>query len=309
MHVIDRVIHERIIEKKKRLEAKRPLPPELVNRLRKELVIEYTYDTNAIEGNTLTLNETRLVIEEGLTIGRKPLRDIQGAKNHPEAIEFIENLVYNMDRITEEKFLQLHELILKGIEVNPGKYRSSGVRVAGASFTPPRSSEVPGLVRELLDWLNRNMEEYSPVELAARFHHRFVTIHPFSEGNGRTARLLLNAVLMRHGYPFLVNITNRDRVKYLEALREADQGNPEAFVNFIARSAERVLDIYLNAIEEPVVYTLKEAAELSPYSEDYLGLLARRGRIAAFKKGNKWMITKHELDKYLDEMKQKKRKK
>jgi len=309
VHVIDRVIHERIIEKKKRLEAKRPLPPELVNRLRKEVIIEYTYDTNAIEGNTLTLNETRLVIEEGLTIGRKPLRDVQGAKNHPEAIDFIESLVYHMEPITEEKILRLHEIILRGIEANPGKYRSSGVRVAGASFTPPRSSEVPQLVRELLDWLNRNMEEYSPVELAARFHHRFVTIHPFPEGNGRTARLLLNAVLMRHGYPFLINITNRDRAKYLEALREADQGNPEAFVNFIARSAERVLDIYLNAIEEPVVLTLKEAAELSPYSEDYLGLLARRGRVAAFKKGSRWMITKDELDEYLDEMKQRKRKK
>jgi len=306
MYVIDRFIHERIVEKKIRLEEKRPLPSSFVNRLRKELMIEYTYDSNAIEGSTLTLNETRLVIEEGITIGNKPLREVQGAKNHPEAIEFIENLVYNSEEITEEKILHLHEIILKGIEPDAGKYRTSGVIITGAMFTPPRSSEIPELIRELIDWLNKNIEEYSPIELAARFHHKIVTIHPFSEGNGRTARLLLNAILMKNGYPFLINITNKDRAKYLETLQESDLGNLEAFVNFIARSSERILDIYLNTIEEPEILTLKQASEVSPYSIDYLSLLVRRGRIAAFKKGNKWMITKEELIKYVNEMKAKK---
>lgn len=308
MYIIDRVIHERIVEKKIRLDEKRPLATSFVNRLRKELMIEYTYDSNAIEGSTLTLNETRLVIEEGITIGKKPLSEVQGAKNHPEAIQFIEDLVYNSEEITEAKILQLHEIILKGIEPDAGNYRNSGVILTGATFTPPRSSEVSQQVRDLLEWLNKNIEEYSPIELAAIFHHKFVRIHPFSEGNGRTARLLLNAILMKEGYPFIINITNKDRAKYLEALQEADMGNLEAFVNFIARSSERILDIYINAIEEPEILTLKEASEISPYSVDYLSLLARRGRIGAFKKGNKWMMTKEELLKYVNEMKAKKNK-
>lgn len=305
MRLIDRVIYERIIEKKKRLEIKRPFPSSFVNRLRKELIIEYTYDSNAIEGSTLTLNETRLVIEEGITIGRKPLSEIQGAKNHPEAIEFIENMVYGSENISEEKILHLHELILKGIDPDAGKYRVSGVIVTGAMFTPPRSSEVPQLIKELLDWLKNNIDEYSPIELAARFHHKFVQIHPFSEGNGRTARLLLNTILLKNGYPFLINISYKDRAKYITALQEADLGNLYTFVNFIARSSERVLDIYLNALDEPNILTLNQASEQSPYSADYLSLLARRGRIAAFKKGNKWMITEDELKKYVAEMKAK----
>lgn len=305
VYVIDPFIHERIVKKKIRLDEKRPLPTSFVNRLRKELMIEYTYDSNAIEGSTLTLNETRLVIEEGITIGKQPISEIQGAKNHPETIQFIEKLVYDSEAITEEKILHLHELILKEIGPDAGNYRTSGVVISGATFTPPRSSEVPKLVRDLLEWLNKNIEEYSPIELAARFHHRFVCIHPFTEGNGRVARLLLNAILLKEGYPFIINIKNRDRGKYLEALQEADLGNLELFVNFIARSSERVLNIYLNAIEEPEILSLKEASEISPYSADYLGLLARRGRVGAFKKGNKWMITKPELLKYVNEMKAK----
>ncbi len=265
-------------------------------------MIEYTYDSNAIEGSTLTLNETRLVIEEGITIGKKPLSDVLGAKNHPDAIEFMEKLVYSSEDITEEKILHLHEIILNGIELDAGKYRTRGVIISGAMFTPPRSSEVPGLIHELINWLNKNIDEYSPIELAARFHHDFVKIHPFSEGNGRTARLLLNVILMKNGYPFLINITNKDRAKYLAALQEADLGNLEAFVNFIARSSERILDVYLNALDEPEILTLKQASEQSPYSVHYLSLLARRGRIAAFKKGNKWRITKDELTKYVSEM-------
>ncbi len=307
MHVINRVIHERIIEKKLRLESKRPLSPSFVNRLRRELMIEYTYDSNAIEGNTLTLNETRLVIEEGITIGKRPISEIQEAKNHPAAIEFIEELIYGSEDLSEETVLQLNGLILKDVEPDAGKYRTRGVHVAGAVFSPPRSDEVPQLVKELLGWVGANLEEYSIIELGARFHHRFVQIHPFHDGNGRTARLLMNAILMRAGYPFLINISYRDRVKYLAALKEADLGDLRDFVNLVALSTERVLDVYLNTLEEPLVLTLKQASELCHYSAEYLGLLARKGRIAGFKKGNKWHITQNELMKYVDEMEARKR--
>ena len=271
----------------------------MVARLRDELMIEYTYDSNAIEGNTLTLRETRLVIEEGITVGGKPLRDHLGARNHPEAIRYIEKLVESDRKVDEATVLHIHELILRGIAPDAGEYRTSGVRIAGATFQPPPSREVRAMTLDLLGWLEENPEELTPIELAAVFHHRFVSIHPFAEGNGRTARLLMNAALMRHGYPFIANITHRDRGKYLGALSEADTGNPSVFVNFIAMSVERALDIYLHALEEPDLLTLAEASRLVPYSQEYLSLLARKGALGAFKKGRNWYITRKALEGYV----------
>jgi len=136
---------------------------------------------------------------------------------------------------------------------------------------------------------------------------RFVSIHPFAEGNGRTARLLMNAALMRHGYPFIANITHRDRGKYLRALFEADQGNPAPLDNLIARSVEHALEAYLRAVEEPEVLSLREASRHTPYSQEYLSLLACRGAIGAFKKGRNWYITKKDLERYLKTIEAKRR--
>jgi len=133
-----------------------------------------------------------------------------------------------------------------------------------------------------------------------------VRIHPFSEGNGRTARLLMNAVLMRYGYPFIVNVTSRERERYLRTLSEADMGNLPAFVNLIAMSVERALDIYLHAVEEPELLSLAEASELVPYSQEYLSLLARKGALGAFKKGRNWYISRENLDKYVQSVQDKK---
>jgi len=204
----------------------------------------------------------------------------------------------------EVDILRLHGLILRGIEEDTGEYRSSGVRVAGATFSPPPSVEVGQRVRELLVWLESNPEEFLPVELAAVFHHRFVQIHPFTEGNGRTARLLMNIILMGYGYPFIVNITSRDRGKYLRALSEADMGDDAVFVDFVALSVERALDIYLQALEEPRLLTLAEASRLVPYSQEYLSLLARRGALGAFKKGRNWFISREELERYVQSVKE-----
>ena len=303
MPLINQRIHRRILEKKARLDAHRPLPSGLVRRLRGELMIEYTYDSNAIEGSTLTLRETRLVIEEGVTVGGRSLGEHLAAWNHPEAIRYVEGLVEGGGELGEEDVLRLHRLILQGIEEDAGEYRSSGVRIAGATFSPPPSGEVGQRVRELLVWLEGNPEEYNPIELAAVFHHRFVHIHPFSEGNGRTARLLMNLVLMRHGYPFIVNITSRDRGKYLRALSEADMGDPAAFVDFAALSVERALDVYLQVLEEPRLMTLAEASRLVPYSQEYLSLLARRGALGAFKKGRNWVISREDLERYIQSVK------
>jgi excisionase family DNA binding protein len=297
--LIHRRIHERILDKKKRLDSYRPLSPSLVKKLKEQLCITYTYNSNAIEGNTLTLHETRLVIQEGITIGGKSITEVLEAKNHPEAINFIENLVSEKEEISEDNILSLHKLIMSNIVDDAGCYRSTGVKVGGAVFSPPSSSEVKPRMDELLEWLRRNPEEYTPIELAAVFHHRFVWIHPFIEGNGRTARLLMNATLMKNGYPFIAIVSKIDRPKYLKTLMDADLGNCAPFVNFIARCVEKSLDVYLDALEEPKILTLSEAAKITPYSQEYLSLLARRGSLGAQKQGRNWVISKKDLDRYL----------
>lgn len=299
MALIKERVRKRILGKKKRLDSLRPLPPTLVARLREQMAIEYTYNSNAIEGNTLTLRETQLVIEEGITIGGKSLSECLEARNHPEAISFVESLVDARGEMTEDDVLYVHKLVMANVAEDAGCYRTAAVRITGANFMPPPSREVrPGMNR-LLEWLKENPDELRPIELAAVFHHRFVQVHPFTEGNGRTARLLMNAVLMKNGYPFIAVIPKVDRAKYLRALSEADLGNASAFVNFVARCVEKSLDMYLNALEEPEILTLAEASKLSPYSQEYLSLLARKGALGAFKRGRNWVITKRDLDRYL----------
>lgn len=288
-----------MLEKKKRLDSYRPLPPPLVARLKEQMAIEYTYNSNAIEGNTLTLRETRLVIEEGITINGKSISETLEAKNHPEAMAFVENLVATRSEIDENTVLHVHKLIMSGVVDDAGQYRTARVRIAGANFMPPPSFDVRPKMNELLTWLKDNPNEYTPMELAAVFHHRFVQIHPFTEGNGRTARLLMNAILMRFGYPFIVIVSAQDRSRYLKTLMEADLGNASAFVNFAARCVERTIDLYLEAIEEPEILTLAEASKITPYSQEYLSLLARKGVLGAFKQGRNWVVTKTDLDRYL----------
>jgi Fic family protein len=297
--LLNKKIHQRVLEKKRKLDALRPLPSSLVARLKKQMMIEYTYNSNAIEGNTLTLRETQLVIEEGMTVGGKSITETLEAKNHPEAIKFVERLVDAKSELTEEVILQLHKLIMSNITEDAGHYRTTGVKITGATFMPPPSSEVKPRIDELLKWLRENPDELTPIELAAVFHHRFVQIHPFSEGNGRTVRLLMNALLMKGGYPFIATVPKLDRPKYLKTLAEADSGNTSSFVNFIARCAEKALDMYLDALEEPEILTLAEASKITPYSQEYLSLLARKGMLGAYKQGRNWVVSRRELDRYL----------
>ncbi len=299
MTLLNKRIHKRVLQKKKRLDSLRPLPSTLVKKLKEQLCIDYTYNTNAIEGNTLTLNETRLVIQEGITVGGKTITEVLEAKNHPKAIDFMESIVESNNEINEVVVLNLHKLIMSNIVEDAGRYRTTGVIITGAAFRPPPSSEVRQQMNELLDWLRRNPDEHSPIELAAVFHHRFVQIHPFIEGNGRTARLVMNAILMKNGYPFISIVSKQDRPKYLHSLVEADLRNISPFVNFIARCVEWSLDMYLDALDEPKVFSLAEASKITPYSQEYLSLLARNGALGAYKKGRKWFVTKKELDRYL----------
>jgi len=297
--LLNKKIHERVLEKKRKLDTLRPLPSSLVARLKKQMMLEYTYNSNAIEGNTLTLRETQLIIEEGMTVGGKSITETLEAKNHPEAIKFVERLVDAKSELTEEVILQLHKLIMSNITEDAGHYRTTGVKITGATFMPPPSSQVKPRIDELLKWLRENPDELTPIELAAVFHHRFVQIHPFSEGNGRTARLLMNALLMKAEYPFIATVPKLDRSKYLKTLAEADSGNTSNFVNFIARCAEKALDMYLDALEEPEILTLDGASKITPYSQEYLSLLARKGLLGAYKQGRNWVVSRQELDRYL----------
>ncbi len=305
MNLVEERIHERIIAKKTELDSHRPLPANIVNKLREKMEIEYTYNSNAIEGNTLTLRETQMVIRQGLTVGGKSLSEHLEAKNHPKAIEYVEKLATQKaieKTVRETVALEIHSLIFSGILENAGYFRNCQVYIEGCDYVPPPACEVPRLMKELFDWLNENPEELRPVELAAVFQHRLVSIHPFDDGNGRVGRLLMNLILINHGYPLTV-IRQVDRKKYYDTLHKADNGDLKPFANFLARCVEQSLDVYLSAIEpsssKNQFLSLAEASKLTPYSKEYLSLLARKGLIGATKIGRNWHITQDGLNQYL----------
>jgi len=300
MQTLKPKIYARILSKKKTLDNLRPLPPQLVKKLWEQMQIEFTYNSNAIEGNTLSLRETQLVIQEGITIRGKSLREHLEARNHPDTIDYVEKLAQKGTTIKQDDILKVHALLMRSIDdQNAGKYRTGQVRVTGATFMPPPAEKIQAMISELLQTLSQNPDELRPIELAAFFHHKFVYIHPFLDGNGRTARLIMNAILMRNEYPFTV-LLKVDRPKYLRALNEADNGNLIPFANFVANCVERSLDIYLLTFEkEAEILTLAEASKLTPYTQEYLSLLARKGNIGAFKLRRNWVITKKALNEYL----------
>jgi len=300
MQTVKPKIYARILSKKGALDRLRPLPSQLVKKLWEQMQIEFAYNSNAIEGNTLSLRETQLVIQEGITVRGKSLREHLEARNHPDSIDYVEKLARKRTAIEQDDILRVHELLMRSIDdQNAGKYRSGQVRVAGTTFMPPSAEKIQSMISELLQTLSQNPDELRPIELAAFFHHGLVYIHPFLDGNGRTARLLMNVVLLRTGYPFTV-LLKVDRPKYLRALSEADNGNLIPFGNFVANCVERSLDIYLLAFEkEAEILTLAEASKLSPFTQEYLSLLARKGSIGAFKLRRNWVITKKALSEYL----------
>jgi Fic family protein len=296
----------RIDSKKTQLDGLRPLPAAAVNRLRDQILVEWIYNSNAIEGSTITLQETRLILETGLTVGGKSLREHFEVINHRDAIDYVEDLVGSAEPITPYQVRQIHKLVLSRIDdENAGRYRETQVRIAGAAFTPPESWLVSNLMTEWGEWLFAEEQHNHLVELAALAHHRLVAIHPFFDSNGRTARLVMNLILMRAGYPPTV-IQRINRRQYYRVLDQADFGKPAALVNFVGRAVERSLNLYLEACT-PVTTSptpeeewipLREAVEGTPYSQEYLSLLARTGRIEAVKRGRIWFTTRNAIEGY-----------
>ena len=305
MHNTDTcVIHEklfsRIIEKKKKLDSIRPLPGDSLKKLHEEMRLFHTYHSNAIEGNTLTLSETKLVLEEGITIGGKSLREHIETTNNAKAFDYIETIIgkkkKTIDHITIQK---IHEIVTAGILEEADRYRTKNVRITGAKKTPPDWSKVVTLMDKLIE--NIKKSEKNPIETSAFLHHRFVEIHPFLDGNGRVARLLTNLYLIGLGYSPIV-IKTEDRTKYYRYLKAADAGNPGSFANFIAKAIDESFTLLLSILgEEDELIPLKELAHETPYSQEYLSLRARQGALDAVKIGKKWFSSKRAVKQYIDE--------
>ena len=298
-------IRGRIEAKKQALDAARPLPPYVLDRLRDDFTVEWTYNSNSIEGNTLTLAETKMVLEDGITVGGKTLREHFEAINHQKAISFLEDLTQASTDMRAIDILSIHRLVLANIMDDfAGRFRPGMVRIMGANFTPPNARKVPGLLEELISYVNTNPLGYSPLMLATLFHHRFVWIHPFNDGNGRTVRLAFNLLLMRAGYPPAV-ILSTDRKKYLSALNRANRGDYNSLLLMMYQAVERSLNIYISSIGgdyedyEPTSAIAQDPA--IPYGQEYLSLLARKGRIDAYKEGRAWLTTKSAVETYMKE--------
>jgi Fic family protein len=241
-----------ITQLKNKLDKHRPLPAAAVKNLEEIFRVEWTYNSNAIEGNTLSLMETKIVLEEGLTIGGKKLREHLEVINHSDAIDYINSLIEKETTLDEKVIKDVHYLVLKGIDnENAGRYRQINVGISGSEHQPPHFLSVPQQMSDLLSWYHEQKGRLHPVELAALFHFKLVFIHPFSDGNGRTSRLLMNFILMTKGYPpAIVKAAADKRIAYYQALEQASvEKNTTAFIELIADSVEESLRRYINAIE------------------------------------------------------------
>lgn len=229
---------------KAKLDSHRPLSPDIVKNLHEDLVLRWTYHSNAIEGNTLTLQETKVALE-GVTVGGKTLREHFEAINHKEAILFIEELAGSDELLSQHTIKQIHSLILKNIDdTNKGTYRKINVIISGARHKPPQSIEIPSKMENFIKEYEQKKNALHPVQLAAWVHIEFVGIHPFIDGNGRTSRLLMNLELIKAGYPPVV-IRLEDRLEYYKALDIAHTtGDTTLFLELMEKVVEKSFEPY-----------------------------------------------------------------
>lgn len=238
---------------KAKLDEYRPLNAAVTASLHENLVLQWTYHSNAIEGNTLTLKETKVALE-GITIGGKTLREHFEAINHRDAILLVEELVSQQQPLDEWTIKTLHQLVLKNIDAdNAGRYRSVNVLISGAEHRPPEQMEA------FTEWCRTQAQALHPVERAARVHGEFVKIHPFVDGNSRTSRLLMNLELMKAGFPATV-IEVAQRLEYYQALDKAHcTGDYSDFIALVGRAVEHSF--------APYWWALGIEAEVAKYLE------------------------------------------
>ncbi|MCL1972494.1 MAG: Fic family protein [Endomicrobia bacterium] len=218
---------------KKVIDSFRPFSQKIIKNFQEYYRIGFTYTSNALEGNSLTESETKVVIEDGITIGGKSIREINEALGHSEAYTFLEKLS-SEDTITENDILELHRLFYYRIDANnAGKYRIEQVFISGTDFLPPKSKDVPIFMKEFVSKMSVWKAELHPVHYAAKLHERIASIHPFIDGNGRVARLVMNIALLQAGYVIAI-IPPILRSDYISSIRLANKGKMEFFYNFIS---------------------------------------------------------------------------
>lgn len=235
---------------KNKLRNLRPLNKAELQRLRNEFIIETTYNSNAIEGNTLTLRETALILQEGITIAEKPLRDHLDVIGFKDAFYYIIDIASANAFLTEEIIKNIHSLVLMGDRENRGKYRNVPVRIVGASHTPPQPYMVQPSIEQLLKHYATWQTTRPLMEAIALLHLEFESIHPFIDGNGRTGRLLLNLELIKNGL-LPIDIKFTDRRKYYSCFDEyhTHNKNPEALTGLIMTYEKSELEHYIKIIE------------------------------------------------------------
>ena len=237
-----------IDEKKIRLDRLRPLTSGEIAQLREQFLIDFTYNSNAIEGNTLTLKETALVLE-GMTIDQKPLKDHLEVVGHKDAFGYVEELAQTHTKIGEREIKDIHALVLMHRPQDKGIYRKIPVQIAGALTKPAQPHEIEANMKSLLQTNNNRKRERHPIERIALFHLDFEGIHPFIDGNGRTGRLLLNLDLIQNGYP-PINVKFTDRKRYYDAFDAYyDSKKADAMIELIAGYVEERLDEYLEILK------------------------------------------------------------
>lgn len=302
--------------KKKRLDSYKPFQNELIKNLEEWFRIELTYTSNAIEGNTLTRQETAMVIEEGLTVQGKSLTEHQEAINHAEAFDFIQTLVNKKRQdLTAGDILDIHSIILNKIDdTNKGRYRNVAVRLKGSETILPNPLKIPELMEEFIKWIQSENNDH-PVKIAFDAHFKFVSIHPFIDGNGRTARLLMNLLLMQIGFPPAI-VRKEDRSVYINSLENGQTKNDLAgYYTVMLEAVDRSLDIYLEGVEperadmlqpnpEQRFYTTEEVATLLQVDPETVRRYVRQGNIRAVKLGGKFIrIDKADLDMFIEKLK------
>ena len=302
--------------KKQRLDSYKPLQKELTKNLEEWFRIELTYTSNAIEGNTLTRQETAMVVDEGLTVQGKSLAEHQEAINHAQAFDFIQTLASKKrQEITAKNILDIHSIILNKIDdTNKGRYRNVAVRLKGSETVLPNALKVPELMEELITWLQSETDDHL-IKIATNAHFKLVSIHPFVDGNGRTARLLMNLLLVQEGYPPAI-IRKEDRSAYINSLEKGQtKDDLSDYYDLMLEAIDRSLDIYLEAVEpervsmlEPAseqrFYTTGEVAKLLQVDPESVRRYVRRGHLRAVKLGGKFIrIDKVDLDTFIKSLK------
>jgi len=290
---LDDTLHQ-IDDIKAKLDTAPPFNEVELGRIRENFMINFTYNSNAIEGNSLTLRETALVVLEDLTISKKPLKDHFEAIGHQQAFDYIVDLSKSNEDLSERVIKEIHALVLMNVPEHKGKYRESSVIILGADDIPPHPSVVPSEMERLLNEYKSDTRH--PVVKIADFHINFERIHPFADGNGRTGSLFLNLDLIKAGYaPINVKFTDRDL--YIDCFTDYNKvGNSSKFIEMVAKyELEELTTAYTNAIEKEAVQELRQKG-IQVDLEGFKKYMAEKRKNEDNKPASPATSTKHRAD-------------